>query len=116
MEKYLLKLYITGQTPRSLLAIANLKRICEESLGGRFELQILDILQLPEIAEEARILATPTVIKDLPPPARRIIGDLSDADKVLSGLELEGFSKLRASEESAAEVIATNEKQIPERP
>ena len=85
---YLLKLYVAGKTPRAELAIANLRRICEQELGGRYELAIIDVLESPELAEEARILATPTLIKQLPPPLRRVIGDLSDKEKVLLGLEL----------------------------
>jgi len=88
MEKYLLKLYITGQTARSQRAISNLRRICEEDLEGNYELEIIDLLEHPQLAEEQHILATPTVIRELPLPIRRIIGDLSDADKVLRGLDL----------------------------
>lgn len=91
MDKYLLKLYITGQTPRSARAIANLRRICEEELGGRYELIIIDILERPQLAEDERILATPTLIKELPLPMRRIIGDLSATEKVLLGLDLRPY-------------------------
>src|SRR4051812_22240015 len=87
-NKYLLKLYVAGSTPRATLAIDNLKRICETDLSGRYELQIIDVLKQPELAEQDKVLATPTLIKQLPPPLRRVIGDLSDADKVLLGLEL----------------------------
>jgi circadian clock protein KaiB len=86
--KYVLKLYVTGQTHRAELAIANLRRICEEDLRGRYELEIIDVLAHPEAAEDERILATPTLIKQLPPPLRRVIGDLSDREKVLLGLEV----------------------------
>ena len=79
---------MAGKTPRAELAIANLRRICDQELGGRYELAIIDVLESPELAEEARILATPTLIKQLPPPLRRVIGDLSDKEKVLLGLEL----------------------------
>ena len=79
---------MAGKTPRAELAIANLRRICDQELGGRYELAIIDVLESPELAEEARILATPTLIKQLPPPLRRLIGDLSDKEKVLLGLEL----------------------------
>jgi circadian clock protein KaiB len=88
MNKFLLKLYITGQTPRSERAITNLRRICDEELGGRYEIVIIDVLERPHLAESDKILATPTLIKMLPPPLRRIIGDLSDTDKVLLGLDL----------------------------
>lgn len=87
-NKFLLKLYITGQTPRSERAIANLRRICEEDLHGRYEMLIIDLLERPQLAEDERIMATPTLIKELPPPLRRIIGDLSDTEKVLLGLDL----------------------------
>lgn len=88
MSTYLLKLYITGTSPRAEAAIRNLRRICEEELDGRYELEIIDVLEKPEAAESDRILATPTLIKQLPPPLRRVIGDLSDRDKVLLGLEV----------------------------
>jgi circadian clock protein KaiB len=88
LSKYLLKLYVTGKTARSERAIANLKRVCEEELSSEYELQIIDVLENPQMAEDDRILATPTLIKQLPPPLRRIIGDLSDKEKVLLGLEV----------------------------
>jgi circadian clock protein KaiB len=87
-DKYLLKLYITGQTPRSERAIANLRQICERELRGQYELMIIDLLDRPHLAEDEKIMATPTLIKELPPPLRRIIGDLSDKEKVLLGLDL----------------------------
>ena len=77
-NKFLLKLFVTGQTPRSELAIENLRRICEEEFQNEYELIVVDVLQRPQLAEDEKILATPTVIKELPPPLRRIIGDLSD--------------------------------------
>lgn len=89
MSKYALRLYITGQTPRSLRAIENLRRICEEELGGDYELKIIDVLEQPQMANEDKILATPTLIRLLPPPTRRIIGDLSDTQAVLLGLGLQ---------------------------
>ena len=87
-SKFLLKLYVAGSTPRAALAIENLKRICETDLSGRYDLQIIDVLEHPELAEQDKVLATPTLIKQLPPPLRRVIGDLSDSEKVLLGLEL----------------------------
>jgi circadian clock protein KaiB len=87
-DKFLLKLYVAGSSPRAALAIDNLKRICEADLSGRYVLEIIDVLEHPELAEQDKILATPTLIKQLPPPLRRVIGDLSDAEKVLLGLEL----------------------------
>ena len=88
MNKFKLRLYITGKTPKSERAIANLKEICEKELKGLYELQIIDVLEYPQLAEDEKILATPTLIKDLPPPLKRIIGDLSDSEKVLLGLDL----------------------------
>lgn len=85
---YVLKLFVTGKTPRAELAIANIRRICEEDLRGQYQLEIIDVLENPEAAESERILATPTLIKQLPPPLRRVIGDLTDKDKVLLGLAL----------------------------
>jgi len=89
-KKYLLKLFVTGQTPRSELAIENLRRICEEEFQNEYELIVIDILKRPQLAEDEKILATPTVVKELPPPIRRIIGDLSEKEKVLLGLNLVG--------------------------
>jgi circadian clock protein KaiB len=88
LSQYILKLYVTGKTSKAEIAIANLKRICEEELDGRYELQIVDVLEHPQMAEDDKILATPTLIKRLPPPLRRVIGDLSDKHKVLLGLEV----------------------------
>jgi circadian clock protein KaiB len=70
------------------MAIANLRRICEQELGGQYQLEIIDVLEHPDLAEEDKVLATPTLIKQLPPPLRKVIGDLSDKEKVLLGLEL----------------------------
>src|SRR5438128_7437 len=88
MQKFLLKLFVTGQTPRSLRAIANLRRICDEELDGLYEMVVIDVLERPHLAEDEKILATPTVVKELPQPIRRIIGDLSDFERVLVGLDL----------------------------
>ena len=88
MNKYLLKLFITGQTIRSGRAITNLRRILEKELGKEYELIIIDVLEQPQDAEHEKILATPTLIKEFPLPVRRIIGDLSDTKQVLLGLEL----------------------------
>jgi circadian clock protein KaiB len=89
MSKYLLKLYITGQTARSERAIANLRQICGTALGNDYELVIIDILERPQLAEEQRILATPTLIREFPLPVRRVIGDLSDKEKLLLALDLQ---------------------------
>jgi circadian clock protein KaiB len=88
MNIYVLKLYIAGQTPRSARAVANLRRICDEELHGQYDLVIIDVLETPQVAEQEHILATPTLIKALPPPLRRVIGDLSSTEQVLLGLEL----------------------------
>ena len=89
----MLRLYVTGQTPRSERAITTLRTICDEELGGEFDLMVIDVLENPQLAEDEKILATPTVVKELPPPIRRIIGDLSDVDRVLIGLDLLHFKK-----------------------
>ena len=88
MNKFILKLYITGSTPNSERAIANLKRLCDEVLDVKYEIEVIDILDNPQLAEDEKILATPTLVKALPLPLRRVIGDLSDKDKVLLGLDL----------------------------
>ena len=86
--EYVLRLYVSGQTPRSILAIENMKRICAEHLSQRYSLEIIDIYKHPEACEQQQIIAAPTLIKVLPHPLRRIIGDLSNTEKVLVGLEL----------------------------
>lgn len=83
---------MTGTSPRAQVAIANLERICAEELQGQYELEIIDVLEHPQRAEDEKILATPTLIKQLPPPLRRVIGDLSDKAKVLLGLEVRAQS------------------------
>ena len=90
MNEYLLKLYVTGKTVRSERAMANLRRLCEESAasGIYYRIEVIDVLEHPQLAEDERIIATPTLIKELPPPIRRVIGDLSNTDKVLLGLDL----------------------------
>jgi circadian clock protein KaiB len=88
MNKYLLKLYITGRTSKSERALANLRQIAEKELAGRYEILVIDVLEHPQLAEDERIIATPTLVKELPEPLRRIIGDLSEVEKVLFGLDL----------------------------
>lgn len=88
MRNYTLKLYITGNTPRSQRAIANLFRICSEELGNQYKVEIIDVLEQPQRAEDEKIMVTPTLIKQLPPPLQRIIGDMSNIDSVLLGLDL----------------------------
>ena len=87
-EKYVLRLYITGITPKSTRAILNVKKICEENLKGRYELEVIDIYQQPVLAKDQQIIAAPTLIKKLPLPLRRIIGDMSDKERILVGLDL----------------------------
>ena len=88
MNEYLLKLYVTGQSIQSRNAIKNLRHICEKDLADQCVLDIIDVLEQPQLAEEEKILATPTLIKAVPPPTRRIIGDLTDKAKVLDGLDI----------------------------
>jgi len=83
-----LRLYVAGQTPRSLQAFANLKRICEEHLAGCYQIEVVDLLKNPQLAQGDQILALPTLVQKLPEPVRKIIGDLSNAERVLVGLDL----------------------------
>jgi circadian clock protein KaiB len=86
--RYCLRLYVAGQTVRSLTAIANLKRFCETYLAGRYEIELIDLVHNPRLAAGDQILAIPTLVRRLPTPLKRIIGDLSDTEKVLVGLDL----------------------------
>lgn len=83
-----LRLYVAGQTPKSLAAIANLKRLCEEHLAGRYTIEVVDLQVTPQLAAGDQIVAVPTLIRRLPPPLRRVIGDLSNAERVLVGLDM----------------------------
>ncbi len=83
-----LRLYVAGQTPRALAAFANLKKICEEHLEGKYRIEVIDLLQSPQLAGGDQIIAVPTLVRKLPQPVRRIIGDLSNTEKVLVGLDL----------------------------
>ena len=87
-EQYSLLLYVAGTSPQSLRAIANIKKICEEHLQGRYELQVIDLYQQPQLALGEQIIAAPTLIKKLPIPLRRVIGDFSNTERVLVGLDL----------------------------
>jgi circadian clock protein KaiB len=87
-ERYILKLYVTGMTTRSAHAIENLQTFCEKHLAGRYELQIIDVYQQPELTRSEQIVAIPTLIKKLPLPLRRLIGDMSDEERVLVGLDI----------------------------
>lgn len=83
-----LRLYVAGQTPKSLAAIANLKRLCEDHLAGRYTIEVVDLQVTPQLAAGDQIVAVPTLIRRLPPPLRRVIGDLSNAERVLVGLDM----------------------------
>ena len=85
---WVLRLYIAGQTPKSLAAISNLHRICEEHLANQYQIEVVDLLEKPQLAEGDQIIAIPTLVRALPEPVRRIIGDLSNAEKTLVGLQL----------------------------
>jgi circadian clock protein KaiB len=87
-ERYLLRLFVSGSTPRSARAIQNIRAICEEKLGGRYDLEVIDIYQHPELAKPDQVIVTPTLVKKLPMPVRKLIGDLSDLDRVLVGLDI----------------------------
>jgi circadian clock protein KaiB len=87
-EVFLLRLYVAGQTPKSLTALANLKKICEEHLQNKYHLEVIDLLQEPQLAQGDQILAIPTLVRKLPPPLKKIIGDLSNTEKVIVGLDL----------------------------
>ncbi len=87
-DKYELRLYVAGQTPRSLEAFANLKKICEEYLKGRYTIEVIDLLENPKLAAGDKILAIPTLVRKLPEPIRKIIGTMSDTERVLVGLDL----------------------------
>jgi len=87
-EKWMLRLYTAGQSPRSLAALDNLKRICEEHLSGRYSIEVVDLLKNPRLAKDDQIVAIPTLVRQLPAPLRKIIGDLSDTERALVGLQL----------------------------
>lgn len=87
-QEWDLRLYVAGQTPKSLQAFANLKQICEEHLAGRYSIEVIDLLKHPQLASGDQILAIPTLVRKLPEPVRKIIGDLSNTDRVLVGLDL----------------------------
>jgi circadian clock protein KaiB len=87
-EEYLLRLYVSGMTPNSLRAIENIRKICRENLEGRYQLEIIDIYQQPLSARQGHIVAAPTLVKELPPPLRKFIGDLSHTERILMGLDI----------------------------
>jgi circadian clock protein KaiB len=88
VEKWNLRLYTAGQSPKSLAALANLKRVCEEHLAGRYSIEVIDLLKNPRLAKDDEIVAIPTLVRKLPEPLRRIVGDLSDTERALVGLQL----------------------------
>lgn len=83
-----LRLYVAGQTPKSIAAFANLKRVCEEHLAGKYKIEVIDLMVNPQLARGDQIIAIPTLVRKLPPPLRKIIGDLSNTERVLVGLQL----------------------------
>lgn len=85
---YHLRLFVSGSTPRSIRAIQNIKALCEQQLGGRYDLEVIDLYQHPERAKPEQIVVTPTLVKTLPAPLRKIIGDLSDTERVLVGIDV----------------------------
>jgi len=87
-EKWDLRLYVAGQTPRSVAAFANLKRLCEEHLAGRYNIEVIDLIKHPQLAAGDQILAIPTLVRKLPQPIRKIVGDLRDTERALVGLQL----------------------------
>jgi len=92
-EVWILKLYVAGQTPKSLTAFANLKKICDEHLCGRYAIEIVDLIKNPTLAKGDQILAIPTVVRQLPPPVKKLIGDLANTERVLVGLDIKPVAK-----------------------
>jgi circadian clock protein KaiB len=89
-HKLVLRLYIAGQTPKSLKALSNLKKLCAEYMRDSYQIEVIDLMKKPELAQQDQVLAIPTLVRNLPIPIRRIIGDLSDTERVLLGLDLSG--------------------------
>ena len=87
-ERWYLRLYVTGRTPKCVTAFNNLKRFCEEHMAGRYEIEVVDLLENPRLAKDDQIIAIPTLVRRLPPPLRKIIGDLSDTERMIVGLDL----------------------------
>jgi circadian clock protein KaiB len=87
-KKWNLRLYVAGQTPKSLTALANLKRICDEHMNGQYSIEIIDLMENPQLAQRDQIVAIPTLVRELPSPLKRIIGDLSNTERVLVGLDV----------------------------
>jgi circadian clock protein KaiB len=93
-EAWILKLYVAGQTAKSIAAFANLKKICEEHLAGRYRIEIVDLLKDPKLARGDQILAVPTLVRQLPPPVKKLIGDLANTERVLVGLDIQPAAKI----------------------
>lgn len=88
-DRYILRLYVTGMTPRSTDAVAVIRKLCEDVLAERYQLDVIDLYEHPEAARAAQIIASPTLVKELPPPLRRLVGGLSDRDRLIKGLDLD---------------------------
>jgi circadian clock protein KaiB len=88
-RRWTLRLYVAGQTPRSLTAFSNLKRLCEEHIAGHYQIEVIDLMKDPELAQRDQIMAIPTLVRKLPAPIKRVIGDLSNAQRVMIGIDLE---------------------------
>lgn len=88
LDVWVLRLYVAGQTPKSVAAFANLKKICEEHLSGCYRIEVIDLIQNPQLAEGHQIIAVPTLVRQLPEPVKKIIGDLSNTERVLVGLDI----------------------------
>jgi circadian clock protein KaiB len=87
-KKWNLRLYVAGQTPKSITALANLKRICNEHMDGQYQIEVIDLMENPQLARRDQIVAIPTLVRELPTPLKRIIGDLSNTERVLVGLDV----------------------------
>lgn len=88
IKKWNLRLYVAGQTPKSITALANLKRICDEHMEGQYQIEVIDLMENPQLARRDQIVAIPTLVRELPSPLKRIIGDLSNTERVLVGLDV----------------------------
>jgi circadian clock protein KaiB len=91
---WILKLYVAGQTPKSIAAFANLKKICDQHLAGKYRIEIVDLLKNPKLAKGDQILAIPTLVRQLPPPVKKLIGDLANTERVLVGLDIKPAAKI----------------------
>jgi circadian clock protein KaiB len=101
-HQFQLRLYVAGQTPKSLAALSNLKRICAMHLDGRYRIEVIDLMKNPQLAQGDQILAIPTLVRNLPKPMRKIIGDLSDTERVLVGLDLRELQVRNAKKNAGA--------------